>query len=335
MTDETIQAEEVKPADGEELEATEVEETPSDDAVSERTDDVSEVEAETEESDEEEWEPIVHEVPFKSAGEEQKFRLEYDREGNLTPETTESLTQVLAKQGLEKVAQEKDAGWKREQARAESAEARLKVLQRQLDETTERFSKPLQHLKQLQANPQMRQVFQRTGMPEIPDVDAIKHEREQQTFAEEKRSFEVQQLRVQLAGGLRQKYPHLTSEHLDEIGAQLDRSQLAAAAARDTSGSVLSYLDGFLDAADGVVAKMTLDGKLPNPALEEARKATEKSQQETQKARKRAKKVASVTSPLAGGKPKGSAGRKKEVDMRGWSTSEAAEYYRTGKPPVR
>jgi len=335
MTDEIIQAD---IADDDLETVDEVKDSPSDDAETSGTDDVTETEAETgdvdEATDDEEVEPFRHVIPYKSNGEDSEFVLEYDADGNLTPETLERTTQVLAKTGLEKVAQEKHAKWQDAESQLRVREARIKFLESQIKDTRESFSKPAQAIEKLaKKSPNLKLALQQQGI-EFPNVAQMELQDERKELAAERRLIEENRFVSGIFDGLSAK-GNYDRDALSKIGAELLDTPLLRRLTADPNAKLSEYLQDALDEADMVIAKLTMSGALPNPELEKARKASKSAGREVAKAKEQAKRVAAVKSPLAGGRPKGTKGRETTVDMRGWSPAEAARYAKTGKLPTR
>lgn len=331
MTDEKIvQAENV--ADDSKPNETEVADSPSGDAEPSGADTATEVEATTEGGDgtSEEPEPFRHTIDYKSYGEDAKFELEYDASGNLTPDTTERLTQVLAKQGLEKVAQEKDALAKEADGRRLSAEARVTFLEGQLTKVQEEYRKPFEDLK---AHPQIGPAVQRSGV-KLPDPDRIKLESDRQQVDAQMREVDRIKFVDGVSKSLYTKHSHLTDEQFMAITERVNSSPLM----RQLIGNQAKLSDHIADVsheAEMVIAQMILEGKLPNADLEKAQADVEKARKETKTTRAEATTRAAVVSPLAGGRPAGVRGAEKEVDVTGWTSREYAAYLRDGTLPSR
>jgi len=328
MTDEPIIQVEDGSADETETQvvATDTDGSPSDVVESERTTDVEKAD---ESVDDDEYEPFKHEVRYKAADEDKVFELEYDRDGNLTSTTTERLTQVLAKTGLEKVAQEKHDNWQRSEKAREVAEARIKALERQMDTERSAYKKPIEFIRQ---NPHMLNAMKQRGV-DVPDLQRMELERREQNLAAGERVAAKGGFMRNVGGELFTRYPHLNKDHFAEIGQELFSTPFLRRLDSDPNANLddATFRDVLLE-ADRVVAKLVMDGKLPNPTLDKARADTDKARKEVNSVTETARKRASVVNPLAGGKPRGTGGGKaiKAPDMQGWTASEASAYYKSG-----
>jgi len=332
MTDEHIQAEEqLETADEETLESTdtEIDDSPSEVAQPER--DATKEETDDDGDDaEEEYVPFKHTVPYKADGEDREAILEYDKEGNLTPETIERLQQVYAKTGLEKVAQDKHIKWQEAERRAEANEARARFLETQLKTVEEQYSKPIDFIRQ---SPQVLKAMQQRGV-KVPDIERIRFDREKAEVASTRRGMARDQFIRNVGQSVREKFPDLTDEQFSTVGEKIISSSTMRRLIDDPNSDLENSINDVLYETDLLVTKMRYDGVLPNPTLEQARKDAEAARSETQITKQRAQQRAATLSPLAVGRPKGGRGKGKKVDLTGMTAAQYASYQRTGKLPT-
>lgn len=315
---------------------TEVEEvttdgSPSEEVESPGTTDEEKTEVAADDT-EEEYVPFRHTVPYKAAGEDKEAVYEYDKDGNFTPETVERIKQVHAKTGLEKLAQEKHGKWQDAERRVETAEARSKFLEGQLKTTEEQYQKPMDFIRQ---NPNMHRAMQQKGVP-LPNIEQTRLDREKAELRVERRAIQEDKFITHVGESILQKYPDLDGDGFQAVGDALKNTPYLRRLRADANSDLNGSIEDVLHEADLVVAKLMQDGKLPNPALEKARKESEVAKKETQTTKERAQKRQNVVNPIAAGRSRGARGAEKpEVDMAGWSAREAATYYQTGETPAR
>lgn len=244
-------------------------------------------------SDVRQEEPIFkHSISYRAGRRDHEFVIEYDKHGNITPKSMAALRDVLSKtHGLE--------------MRTQQAVEKLKHLERALEAERINATQWKQKYRQfeeayapvisfLRDNPQitsgLRQTFK---MPELPDYERLKAEMELQELRAQVEMHKARDFVVEFANELRGKHPDITDEQLNAIGAELQTMNLGSIFQGKSYEEIRTPLLGL---ADGIIARMRLEGRLSNPAVEKVLK----SKKEVEKKLQIHKQRAAIQNPLAG-----------------------------------
>lgn len=227
-------------------------------------------------------EPFRHEFKYRANEKDEVEYLEYDADGNLTPETLSKLASTYSKTvGLERRTQLAVEESKRLARERDAERVRAEALKQQIERLRKEYDDPIQKIKQNRA---AAVLLERSGI-RFPDTNALNERLELEELRAERQRAEATRVREDFLNAFVTHLSDLSDEQRDAVATEVAESGMLESlrGASDLQAAKRQ----FLSFIDKTVSDMRIKGRLPNPAMDKILAEKEKASQALKRSRDR------------------------------------------------